>query len=148
MSIKSYGLCIKHIDDCIRAIAASEANVYFLQEDAVIIDDIRFLGCTLWTNSDQELTELMNDYIFIRDMTVDVCRKLYHNHVSWLTGELNKSYSKTVVITHHLPSAQSLSYNGRTDCFYYDDFEHLLDKVDYWICGHALVIKNYDWEVY
>ena len=31
-------------------IAAQKSGVHFLENDQVIIDGVRFLGCTLWTN--------------------------------------------------------------------------------------------------
>ncbi|WP_198244451.1 metallophosphoesterase [methane-oxidizing endosymbiont of Gigantopelta aegis] len=51
---------------------AKELGIYFLENEAVIIEDVRFLGCTLWTNFNQYSRletfmawKVMNDYYYI-----------------------------------------------------------------------------------
>lgn len=51
---------------------ARELNIHYLENDSVIINDIRFLGCTLWTDFDNYSAEevnrvwsTMNDYKYI-----------------------------------------------------------------------------------
>jgi len=55
---------------------ADELGVYLLDNDSVIIDDVRFLGTTLWTNFDQyshfevnKAWDSMNDYKYITSRT-------------------------------------------------------------------------------
>lgn len=143
-SIKSYGLSINDIDITIKNIAENLPNVHFLQKDELIIDNIRFLGCTLWTSPDPLLTYLMNDYTCINDLDFRTVQSLHDDHTSWLTQKLSEAHacSSTIVITHHAPSSQLLEQHAITSCFYYDNLESMMDKVDYWVCGHVHGFKD------
>ena len=51
---------------------AKELGIYVLDQDEVIIDDVRFLGCTLWTDLNKfepetvaKISHYMNDYKYI-----------------------------------------------------------------------------------
>lgn len=136
--IKRYGLTMNQIDDEIRELAKSIPNFYFLQKDELILDRVRFLGCTLWTDPDPSLIENMNDYFLIRDMTADHCKKLHLDHKAWLESKLNEegNFDQTVVITHHCPSPQLIGRKSKLDCFYCSELEPLVSKAEWWICGH------------
>lgn len=116
--------------------AAREGGIAFLENDAVEIHGIRFLGCTLWTDFDmfgqeergramQQTGEALNDYRRIKD---DSLQSLYwadakarpyelvpehtrQRHLAsraWLEKELaGADPDRTVVVTHHYPSVQS-----------------------------------------
>jgi len=52
---------------------AKELGIFFLENDEVIINDVRFLGCTLWTDFNrydsgaiEEAWQVMNNYRFIK----------------------------------------------------------------------------------
>jgi predicted phosphodiesterase len=99
------------------------SNVCVLENDAVEVGGITFLGCTLWTDfqlsgdpagamSTAEHT--MGDFQVIRynpehrllqpQDTVQV----HGGSVAWLRGELAKGNpARTVVVTHHAPSARA-----------------------------------------
>ena len=61
---------LQHLrDEC-----AKFNNVYFLENDLKVIDDITFIGATLWTDCNKgdpltlhALTDMMNDYRIIRN---------------------------------------------------------------------------------
>lgn len=56
------------------------------------------------------------------------------------------SWNKTVVVTHHAPSAKSLIYqqaSGRLDAAYASDLEHLVAQAELWIHGHTHVPADY-----
>lgn len=56
------------------------------------------------------------------------------------------SWNKTVVVTHHAPSAKSLLYQqvgGRLDAAYASDLEHIVAQADLWIHGHVHVLSDY-----
>jgi DNA repair exonuclease SbcCD nuclease subunit len=145
LDIKKYGLSMESIEELLFKIADEFDNVHYLQKGELIVDDIRFLGCTMWTPSHPTLTTLMNDYSVIPDMTYELCRDIHRDHKSWLEGKLNecdKEYKKTIVITHHCPSYSLLGKGGNTEPFYFSNLEYLMDKVDYWICGHSHGFKR------
>jgi Icc-related predicted phosphoesterase len=101
--------------------AARGTNVTFLDADAVpVIDGVRFLGCTLWTDYRFEADsqahgfragKMMNDYKFIRTrggeefpapFTPVAAFKRHVAERRWLTDRLAEEHDgPTVVVTHH-----------------------------------------------
>lgn len=131
-------------------------RLYFLDNDEAIIDGVRFLGCTLWTDFKlfgeskrfECLTEArwLNDFRLINNGNGDVFSPrdsavLFEQSVEWLTRKLDKPFvGKTVVITHHLPSFESVAERYKDDlltaCFA-SNLDHLFGKMDLWIHGHT-----------
>jgi len=129
-------------------------NLYVLERKQWILDNVRFLGCSLWTefnNGDKKAMESakyqMSDYAVIDkdekmlspQHTLDIhyeCRK-------WLESQLQLPFSgKTVIITHHLPSYKSISWKFEGNILnyaYYSDLEDIIRKFqpDLWIHGHT-----------
>lgn len=113
---------------------AKNYGVHFLENSDVVIDGVRFLGCTLWTNYSAygDITRSMYDLwrgladfseirvypngIFSSDSNEDVGNdyrgmrpedqiRLFERSLSWLREKLSEPFSgKTVVVTHHGPS--------------------------------------------
>ena len=104
-------------------------NVHFLENDAVTINDFRFLGATLWTDfefnavsrksQNMRLIESeMSDYMLIdpalkvgqpytRLRAVQTLER-HQASIAWLKAELPKGDpEKTVVVTHHYPHKNS-----------------------------------------
>jgi len=96
-------------------------NVHFLENNEVIIDGVRFLGCTLWTNFRTNLKQKREDEMLIakhsmsdfncvflsgyKFLTPEDTLKMHNKSRLWLQKELNKDFSgKTVVVTHHTPT--------------------------------------------
>jgi predicted phosphodiesterase len=119
----------KHLAD-LRQLALG-TNIHLLENDRVEIGDVVFLGCTLWTDFELlgdpriaggHATERMTDYRLIR--VSPVYRKLrsidsaaiHHKSLNWLTKALVQNAGrKIVVVTHHGPSAKSLSEYQRSE---------------------------------
>lgn len=104
--------------------AAAGSHVHVLENDSLIIDNIVFLGCTLWTDfellgdprvSGSAATERMSDYKRIRVSpqyrrlrSIDTVG-LHHVSLRWLRAGLEKHRGeKSVIVTHHAPSRKSL----------------------------------------
>ena len=98
-------------------------NCQVLENDRVVIGDVTFLGCTLWTDfrlfgdpriAGYEATQKMTDYRKIRVSpeyrrlrSVDTAGE-HHKSRRWLEKELDRcNRSKTVIVTHHAPSTKS-----------------------------------------
>jgi predicted phosphodiesterase len=154
-----YGGVIAQVLSEMRGLAAG-TNIRVLDDDEAIIDGVRFLGCTLWTDlslfgegADRELAvraawQYMRDFALIRtqgnklfspDDMVSRCRQ----HLAWLEKRLDEhSDVPTVVITHHAPSRRSIhsSFKGAPiNAAYIVDLERLLgaQRVRLWIHGHT-----------
>lgn len=154
-----YGTAIPRLNDKIRE-ATTDSHVHFLENDVFVLRGTRFLGCTLWTDfallgksavdvAMYEAQETMNDYKRVRRSPKfgklrPVHTRSYHlTSLNWLKTELAKPWNgKTVVITHHAPSKQSLDSNYSVDYLsaaYASDMEQMISEsdIDLWIHGHT-----------
>lgn len=95
-------------------------NTFILQDESLVIDGIKFLGSTLWTdgNFGREVypDELQfGDFVFVKskrfnsDMfSFDDFKKEHARSRNWLGHELTHADDPCVVVTHHLPSMRSI----------------------------------------
>jgi len=151
---------------------ADQYNIHFLENDEIILNGIRFLGCTLWTDyttsirisqsvAMKEFNSRMADHrlimkpdgnnILVPFSTRDAWR-IHKDSVSWLTKKLyDESFDgKTVVITHHGPSllCKHKKYgHSELSGGFYSDLPNLIEKADLWVYGHThsnldIEIKN------
>ena len=141
---------------------AEQYNIHFLENDEVVLHDIRFLGCTLWTDykcfegltqeaamemikyrlADHHLIESTDgdgqtDYFSTNDAL-----HIHTNTVSWLIRKLfdEPFDGKTVVVSHHGPSlACKHMIFGHSDFSgaFYSDLPDLMAKTDLWVYGHT-----------
>lgn len=138
-------------------IAARETGVHFLDNDEFIIDGVRFLGATLWTDfalfGEEDRRGCMamgqrnlSDFRVIHEgqshfSPMDSVN-LHQESVSWLEMKLKGEPfdGKTVVVTHHLPSQRSVAERFLDDelsaCFA-SHLDHLLGSSALWIHGHT-----------
>lgn len=137
-------------------------HVHVLDNSAVVIKGVRFLGTTLWTDFElfretekkatalTEAQHLMRDFSRIRlsqaseaVFTPQDSVALFQRHSSWLADELATPHDgPTVVITHHAPSPGSIHpqfADSPLNACFVSDAEHLLDasRVRLWIHGHT-----------
>ena len=139
-------------------------NVHVLENETIDIDGIRFHGATMWTDFSLLgnpkyygiiCQERVNDYKKIRrDPTYSKLRTIdtfsFHNQSrKWLEQSLSMS-DKTcnIVITHHAPSAQSLSDNQRCEpvaAAYASNLESIMEmhSPHLWIHGHIHKQSHY-----
>lgn len=144
--------------DHLREECAKFTNVYFLERDLQIIDDVVFVGGTLWTdmNKGDPLTmhaigDMMNDFRVIKNdhhgytklrpaHVMDRHRKTV-GYIQQIV-DFNKD-KKCVVVGHHAPSFQSISEQYKHETLmnggYASDLsEFILDRpqIKLWTHGH------------
>ncbi len=145
-----------------RLITGAEAyNLHVLENQEWVMDDIRFLGCTLWTDFNLfgpakkdfamfEAQQKMTDFQRIRLGQAYRYRKLCPSDTvifhwqsrKFLNNKLAEPFpGKTVIITHHAASAKSLDEAGQNDLLsaaYCSDMENLILQYQpqLWIHGH------------
>lgn len=137
-------------------VRARELGVHLLDNDEVVVADVRFLGCTLWTDFNlfgedlkkaamAEGKKYLNDFRLIRerDRVFTPARSTQLHKISrkWLAAKLQQSFrGKTVVITHHLPSAQSVAERYKaslTSACFASHLDELMGMSTLWIHGHT-----------
>jgi Icc-related predicted phosphoesterase len=142
---------------------AENTNVKILENDAVTIGDITFLGCSLWTDfnlygnpkvAGYEATQIMADYKKIRLSphysklrSLDTA-SIYHKSVRWLKSQFDEIKTKKVVITHHAPSEQSVppQYKGDiVSAAFASRLETLVESSNaaLWVHGHMHSASHY-----
>jgi len=146
---------------------ANGTRVRVLDDEAVVIDGVRFLGTTLWTDfriagegearaaAMREATRFMRDFSVVRmagaTFTPEASTTLFARHAAWLEDRLAEPHrGRTVVITHHAPSPKSVHprFEGSAlNACFVSDAERLLDgsRVQLWIHGHTH--DSFDYEV-
>lgn len=143
---------------------AENTNIYVLEDSFVDVEDIRFHGCTLWTDFSifgdpmkygMICQSAMNDYKMIkRDpsyykmRTVDIY-KIHQFSRLWLERSLQESTQlKNIVVTHHAPSLRSVPDEFKNDpvtSAYASNMENFILKYEpnYWIHGHIHTPNQY-----
>lgn len=152
----------KHINDLKQL--AHGTNIHLLENDSFVLDGVKFIGCTFWTDfklfgdpriAGYQATQTMNDYRKIR--VSPQYRKLrsldttfiHSKSLRWLEEELkNSKDSKVVVITHHAPSKRSLPGSDQDDILSAAYASHLDRFVEdscavLWIHGHIHTQQDY-----
>ncbi|WP_288831178.1 metallophosphoesterase [uncultured Paraburkholderia sp.] len=145
---------------------AHGTNIHVLENDSLVLGDVRFLGCTLWTDFRlyasnitpaicmRDAQSAMQDFRLIR--ATPSYRKLYpadtvRRHElsrAWLVNTLNEPFDgKTVVVTHHAPSPGSVEAQYEGDSLtpaFASDLERLMGPaVCLWIHGHMHTSFDY-----
>ena len=151
------------IDGTIAALRAHSAGtaIHLLEADELIVDGVRFLGTTLWSDfsvvdeaeralAEAQAVAMIRDFSRIRaDSTAERpfspadSSELFRRAAAWLQRKLDEPYDgPTVVVTHHAPSRQSIhprfAGSPLNTCFV-SDAERLMggDRVTLWIHGHT-----------
>jgi len=145
--------------DYMREECAKYPNVYMLEQDTKIIDDVVFVGGTLWTNMNKRdpltmhaIKDMMNDFRIIKndhrnyasmspldvavrhDKTLDYIKHIVQEHKD----------KKCVVVGHHSPSFHSVheiyAHETLMNGGYHSDLsEFILDhpQIRLWTHGHT-----------
>lgn len=151
---ESYGTPYEDLPRKIRASAKGTA-VNYLENEALVIDNVRFLGCCLWTDYNlydspvqgmETALEYMHDYTEIATeaggwFTPEHALVEHKRSVRWLRDQLAIPFSgKTVVVTHHgvAPLSVHPRFKGNPiNAAFVSDLSALLPLADIFIHGHV-----------
>ncbi|MBI5910334.1 MAG: metallophosphoesterase family protein [Betaproteobacteria bacterium] len=156
-----YGGSIAGTADELKQLCAG-TNIHVLDNDEVIIDGVRFLGTTLWTDfmlfgEGEKRTAAMRQALsFARDFsririgeaaqvlfTPAASAALFNIQAGWLEGKLSEAHAgPTVVITHHAPSRMSIHprfADSLLNACFVSAAERLIDasRARLWVHGHT-----------
>lgn len=165
-----YGGILKNSVDKMRNLLRHLRNIVILDNDVVSIDNVRYIGSTLWSDMSKEnplvmmaCNDLISDYRYIGKViskiendkivriTPEDTVKLFDENVSFIKTMLEISNDPfNVVLTHHAPSYQSVSprfiSNAANGAFVSDLEEFILDrpKIKVWAHGHTHSVSDYN----
>lgn len=154
-----YGHSLPGLIDELRA-AAAGSSIHVLENDELIVEGVRFLGCTLWSDFDFDGVErraeamllserVVNDYGQItvgsdgRALAPADTRRLHLSSRAWLEQRLRQPHpGPTVVVTHHAPLIRSRPSSPVLRALagaFVSDVTELMggDRVALWIFGHT-----------
>lgn len=144
-------------------------NVHLLENETYELDDVVFIGATLWTDCHKadpitiwDVSRCMNDYHAIKKkpspghdfygkLTPYFTMKVHKNSKEFIKSQLQDNKDrKCVVVTHHAPSEQSIGNEFRHDKHmngaYFSNLEDLIlsnPNCVLWTHGHVHNYNNY-----
>jgi predicted phosphohydrolase len=157
-----YGGIIPNVMNAMKAEAIG-TNVHVLDNESIVINGVRFIGSTLWTDFDlmgQAPVHMlkaqmeMNDYRRIKisqrvALTANDTQEFHKIARAYLTEELFKPFEgPTVVVTHHLPSELSVPERFAGDSLnpaYASRLENLILDTNPNIWCHGHTHDNFDY---
>lgn len=160
----TYDKTYQHLKNCL------PPNVYLLENETKEIDDIVFIGATLWTDCNKgdpitllTLKDGMNEYRCVKkhpENSHNFYGKLTPEYTAWVhknskkyIGEQLKIHTdrKCVVVTHHAPSSLSIGHNFKSDtlmnggyCSNLEDFILDHNNIKVWTHGHTHDLFDYN----
>jgi Icc-related predicted phosphoesterase len=157
-----YGHDIVLIEELVKQ---SPPNIHVLNNDKAMIDGVRFVGSTLWTDfklhgegeawfSRQRAKRSIEDFAAIkncgRPFTPEASVDLHDESRAWIASMLGDHFDgPTVVVTHHLPASMSVAKRYANDPLnpaFASRLEDLIEKYrpELWIHGHTHVPCDYE----
>ena len=154
-----HGKWVKSINFLRDFFAQRFSNIYFLERDIKTIDDVTFIGSTLWTDMNRmdpitlhAVRDMMNDYRLIRNddkgytalKPADTVLR-HRESLGYIKNIVEGMHDeKFVVVGHHSPSFQSVHEQYRSEYImngaYHNSLEEfILDRpqIKLWTHGHT-----------
>lgn len=135
----------------LKKLLSKYTNVHILDGNTLVIDNVLFIGGTLWTNFNEEnpatlstANRLIADYTRIRDngelISSSNILERHKHFVKWVTQVDKMGYDNVILVTHHSPSFQTTedkykdywTMNG----LFGSNLDSMLSMFDYAIFGH------------
>lgn len=143
----------------LRSECSAFANLHFLEMDCVTIENVTFIGGTLWTDMNKgdpltlhAVTDLMNDFKVIRNDDAGFTSlrpahtmSRHRKTLEYIKTVVSEQHDRTfVVVGHHMPHDRSTDPKFANEtlmngAFRSDLSEFILDspQIKLWTCGHT-----------
>lgn len=151
-----YGHDIDELSAKWKSISDGLDDFYFLNNESVIIDDVEFIGSTLWTSlntkNENENVDFFvkqsvknnSDFRSIKLFNTDRMKNLFHFSWNKVRSIIESSTAtKKVVVSHYLPSQQSIHpcylNNPIQNYMFYTELGDYISysNINLWIHGHT-----------
>jgi hypothetical protein len=138
---------INEVDDKISDICSRLGNVYYLNNECVTINNIRFAGTTLWSRlKDRSLIQQTRLHSYTMDYNIR--QFLHRKSVTWLHSMMEEELP-TVIVTNYIPYVYRMRHNaGKSTCnrLHTIDSYRVEKEIRYpillWIHGRADNVKS------
>lgn len=153
-----HGKWVKSLE-ILRNICSKFPNIHFLEQESVKINDVTFIGGTLWTDMNKgdpitmhSVSSMMNDYRVIKNDAVGYVSlrpahtvDRHRNMVKFIKQQIEAAPNeKFVVVGHHTPTKLSIHERYTADYTmngaYSSDLSDLIldhPQIKLWTCGHV-----------
>lgn len=144
-----YHTRIPVFDDYIRRFSAG-TNIHFLNPGFKKIQDVTFIGATLWSNfADNQFSKMhcakaINDFRTICNFNTQMCMDLFYKHSMYFKEAYQKIEGKKVFVSHFLPDRSCIAPEYRGEGAINDYFANRLgewiadmEDVPLWMYGHT-----------
>jgi UDP-2,3-diacylglucosamine pyrophosphatase LpxH len=147
------------------AIQGLQDKVFLLERDSIVLDGVKLVGGTLWTDFNRQsplvmmqAANAMNDYNYIRagaGYRSLRAQDLLSNHIGTRKFIFDNAIKdspdqKLIVVTHMAPSYQSINPRYRVgrdpmNFYYYSDLDNEIydTEIDLWFHGHCHCVSDY-----
>lgn len=118
-------------------------NIVYLQKDIYIYNNIRFIGCTLWSDIKRSVKVFttLKDFKKIPNFNFNDYLKLFSECKDFIEEIDNLDDKINIIVTHHLPSYNCITekyrHLGDINTCFASNLTHYLSKADVWIFGHS-----------
>jgi Icc-related predicted phosphoesterase len=133
------------------------ANIYFLEDQVKEIDDVMFVGATLWTDMNKndwhtkyQVKQGMSDFRIIKNdkngyhsLHPDDVIVRHNKSLEFIKNTVANTSKKVVVVTHHAPSDLSVAECYKDQLLmngaYRSNLEEVImdSNITLWCCGHV-----------
>lgn len=140
-------------DDYIRRFAEG-TNIHFLNPGKFVLNDVTFIGATLWTNfRDDHFAKLaaknmISDFRLIPRFSGDKAVQLFEQHLAYIKFQYEDCPGKKVVVTHFLPTLECIAprfrNEGLVNYYFANDLGGWVGdlKDTTWLFGHTHDLVN------
>jgi len=155
---EAYGKYLDSVQAEIAEACKAASHVHFLNESELIVDGVRFLGATMWTDfclfgddaretAMRKAEAVIMDYKRIRltnnsdrQLRAADTTKMHATQKHWLQMKLAEKFSgKTVVVSHMAPSMLSVAERYADDIVssaFASNMDEIVKQADLWVHGH------------
>ena len=116
-------------------------NLFILNRSSIIIEDVCFVGCTLWT---QAVMGVPNYIVRIKDISAEKYNYMFQRDLEYVENMINyckQNKLRMVMISHHCPSFSLAKKkdNYKFKSLYASNLDYLFDinKIHTWVYGHV-----------
>lgn len=149
-----YHNTVESTKNTIRDICSQHKNLVYMQQTSVLVDGVRLLGTTLWSDvpkdSQEEVEMSLSDFRCIKNLderlNIQQYVQWHKEERLWLEEEISKAKQhgeKVVVMTHHAPvinlgSSDPQFFDSKSNSAFCSDLRYILGApVEVWAYGHT-----------
>jgi len=145
-----YGTSINSFNNELKIELSMIDNAYFLDGSHKVIDDVVFIGGTLWTNfRDDNVAKsvcapMISDFRTIKNFTTNDCSDKFYSHLDDILYYHDQNLDKKkVIVTHFLPTTECVNEKYRNQSlinkYFANDLTPVVSELNNttWLFGHT-----------